>query len=76
MIFKLFGLVKWRGKKIANGIDGRFETNDERVINILKQKGFEEITPKDAGSSLGKPKKLKNEPRARKKVSARSRKNS
>ena len=43
MVFKIFGLVRWKGKKIANGIDGRFETKDEKVINILRNKGFEEI---------------------------------
>lgn len=43
MVFDLCGIVKWKGKKIANGINGRFETNDERVIERLKMLGFSEI---------------------------------
>lgn len=43
MVFKVCGLVKWKGRKIANGVDGRFETNDPRIIERLKILGFKEI---------------------------------
>lgn len=46
MVFRLFGIVKHKGIKIANGIDGKFETNNEKTILLLKRKGFEEIKPK------------------------------
>jgi len=44
MVFNVCGIVRYKGKKIAyGGVDNRFETDSERVICILKQKGFQEI---------------------------------
>lgn len=62
MIFELYGIVRHKGRKIANGIDGRFETTDERVIARLKMLGFKEIKdePKEPEPKptrkLGRPK--------------------
>ncbi len=64
MIFKVNGLVRWKGKKIANGIDGRFETKEERVINILQMKGFKEIEPQKLmkpAKKKGRKKKVEND---------------
>jgi hypothetical protein len=44
MKFNVFGIVKHKGRKIANGVDGVYETNDANIIELLKQKGFTEIT--------------------------------
>lgn len=44
MVFAVNGMVKWKGKKLANGIDGKFETNDERVIKRLQTLGFREFS--------------------------------
>lgn len=54
MIFALYGLVRHKGKKIANGINGRFETDSPRIIALLKQKGFKEIVkqPKEGAYIL------------------------
>lgn len=41
--FAVFGLVKWKGQKLANGVDGVFETDDEKTITRLRQMGFSEI---------------------------------
>jgi hypothetical protein len=65
MVFKIFGLVRYHGKKIANGIDGRFETKDERIINILKMKGFEEI---ETTESVKKPVEVQSIPKEGKRV--------
>lgn len=43
MVFSIYGMVKWKGQKLANGIDGRFETHSEKTINRLKALGFQEI---------------------------------
>jgi hypothetical protein len=42
MIFAINGMVRWKGQKLANGIDGKFETNSEKVITRLQTLGFEE----------------------------------
>lgn len=44
MVFAVNGLVRWKGKKLANGIDGRFETNDEKIIKRLETLGFKEYS--------------------------------
>lgn len=41
--FEVYGMVRWRGEKLANGIDGVFETDNEKVIMRLRQMGFKEI---------------------------------
>lgn len=42
MVFAVNGMVRWKKKKLANGIDGKFETNDLRVISRLQALGFKE----------------------------------
>ena len=42
MVFAVNGMVRWKKKKLANGIDGRFETYDERIITRLQTLGFKE----------------------------------
>ena len=77
--FKLVGIVKWKGKKIANGIDGTFETINECIVAILRMKGFEEIkeslSPKNSNEVKSIPKE-KHESKARKTLSQKSTKNS
>ena len=55
MIFDIYGLVKHKGRKIANGIDGRFETDNETTIALLTQKGFTAIQDAPAPRKLGRP---------------------
>lgn len=43
MVFAGQGLVRWKGKKIANFMDGLFETNDMRVIQRLTELGFKSV---------------------------------
>ena len=43
MIFSGVGLVRSRGKKLANFVDGKFETKDEKTILKLKMLGFTEF---------------------------------
>jgi hypothetical protein len=69
MIFRVFGLVKWKGKKIANGVDGKFETKDERVINILRMKGFKEIEEDQTKPKIIINAKEKRVPKKHKKIS-------
>lgn len=47
MIFSGQGLVKWKGNKIANFIDGYFETNDYRIANRLIMLGFKIVEQKE-----------------------------
>lgn len=44
MVFAVNGMVRWKGEKLANGIDGKFETNSERVITRLQTLGFKEYS--------------------------------
>jgi len=46
MVFAVCGLVKWKGEKLANGIDGKFETTNEKVITRLQTLGFKEYVEK------------------------------
>lgn len=66
--FELYGIVKSKGKTIAIGYDGKFSTEDERIINKLDELGFKRIEPeceptleqsKKPGSSVKKGKKKK-----------------
>jgi hypothetical protein len=43
MIFKGVGIVRRRGRIIANFTDGTFETGDPGVIDRLKMLGFKEV---------------------------------
>ena len=45
MIFKGVGLVRWRGKKIANFIDGHCEVTNPAHIRHLQMIGFQEAVP-------------------------------
>jgi hypothetical protein len=42
MIFVGVGKVNYKGKQIANFVNGTFETNNEFVIGRLKMLGFKE----------------------------------
>lgn len=46
MVFNVVGIVNWKGKRLANGIDGKYETNDPWKIERLKILGFKEYVEK------------------------------
>jgi len=69
MVFNVCGLVKRNGKVIANGIDGRFETKDERVISILQNMGFSEVAPVVVPEVESIPRKLGRPPKHQSKES-------
>jgi hypothetical protein len=54
MIFSVYGRVNWKGKMLANGIDGEFETNDERVITRLRTLGFKTVEETKIGRAQEK----------------------
>lgn len=58
MILNVHGIVKHKGKILAVGDNGRFETTDERTINLLREMGFQEIpvvAPKEPIPETRKP---------------------
>lgn len=65
MIFLGQGLVRSRGQKIANFVDGKFETNNEKVILKLKMLGFQ-VEGEEPKQDNTTPPKAAKKPAARK----------
>ena len=50
MVFAVCGMVRWKGQKLANGIDGKFETENPKIITRLQTLGFQEYVEKEVES--------------------------